>query len=298
MIDFRFKRTQKPIEAFFNDRLLIRDYTHWRAKIDRFALLTLLFFTLGGCSGIERSENEKIRRRNCKGEPIYRAHDEYSYAIQPPKHTPRALYPWERPTAKLTKEFFRCKGDSSHPPLSNPEDPANPLCDCEARRHGLPVIHGQEGVYPILLELLNYLQENTGKKVIITCGHRCPKHNSYSDPSKENLLSKHQIGAEVDFYVQGLEDKPLEVINLLLDYYKNRDSSYAFRRYEKADARSSTQPWMNKEVFIQLFQAHEGRDGDNNHPYPYISIQVRYDRDSQEKVIYEWKKAHLGYPRG
>ncbi len=266
------------------------------------ALFSLL---LGSCSGIERSENEKMRRRNCKGEYIYRTQDEYTCAISPPAHTPRAAYPWERTTAKLTKDFFRCKGDSTHAPIDNPADSEQPITDCEGcYRHGLPVIHGQEGVYPILVELLNYVQEKTGKKVIITSGHRCPKHNTYSDPSKENLVSKHQIGAEADFYVQGLEQQPLDIVELLMAYYKETplyqgDKAFAtFHRYERGGARASVKPWFNKEIFIQLFQPEEARDGDNNHPYPYVSIQVRYDRDLKEKVVYQWKKAHLGYPRG
>ena len=274
---------------------LIRDYTHWRAKIDRFALLTLLFFLVSGCFGPESAENEKIRRRNCKGEPIYRFHGEYSAAIHPPAHTPRSPYPWERSSPKITRDFFRCKGDPSHSPIPNPDDPAAPISDCEgSTRHGLPILRGKETVYPILIDLLNFVQEKTGKKVVVTCGHRCPKHNTYSDPSKENLVSKHQIGAEVDFYVQGLEEKPLEVVQLLLEYYRGAP----FQRYEKKDVRVSTPPWMNQEIFIQLFQAHEGRDKDNNHPFPYISIQVRFDPATKERVVYEWKKAHLGYPRG
>lgn len=278
---------------------LNRDYTHWRAKIDRFALFALLFFLSAGCFGIERAENEKIRRRNCKGEPIYRSHDESNFAIHPPAHTPRSPYPWEKSFALITRDFFRCKGDPSHEPIPNPDDPENPIRDCEGSlRHGLPIIHGKEGVYPILIDLLNFVQEKTGKKVIITCGHRCPKHNTYTDPSKQNLVSKHQIGAEVDFYVQGLEENPLEIVQHLMDYYSDNPALAAFQRYEKKDVRAATSPWMNKEIFIQLFQAHEGRDGDNTHPYPYLSIQVRFDKTSNERVVYEWKKAHLGYPRG
>ncbi len=278
---------------------LIRDYTHWRSKIDRFACLAILFFFSAGCFGIERTENEKIRRRNCKGESIYRSHDEYTFAIHPPAQTLRDPYPWERSAARITRDFFRCKGDSSHPPLPNQDDPENPICDCEGSlRHGLPILSGKENVYPILIELLNYVQEKTGKKVIVTCGHRCPKHNTYSDSSKENLVSKHQIGAEVDFYVRGMEEAPLDIVSLLKDYYKGDPTLQSFQRYEKNDIRVSTHPWMNKEIFIQLFLPHEGRDIDNSHPYPYISVQVRFDRDAKERVVYEWKKAHLGYPRG
>lgn len=263
---------------------------------------------LAGCSGLEHSEREKIRRRNCKGEYIYRSRGECNYAIAPPAHTPRAPYPWESNLnlPRITKEFFRCKGNPLNPSFVDASDPDLPVpcADCEGcSRHGLPVIHGKEGVYPVLLELLNFLQKKTGKRVVITCGHRCPVHNIYADPAKENRTSKHQIGAEVDFYVQGMEDRPLEVIGLLMQYYqetsyyKGQKEFLTFQRYEKEDAFVSVQPWMNKEIFIKLFQKGEGRNADNRHPYSYISIQVRYDKDYRERVLYSWEKANLGYPR-
>ena len=45
------------------------------------------------------------------------------------------------------------------------------------------------------------------------------------------------------------------------------------------------EPWQNKEILIKLYQKDEGRDLDNRHPHPYISIQVRYDRDRGEPVV-------------
>lgn len=252
---------------------------------------------------MEQSEREKIRRLNCKGEPIYRNHNDILYPISPPSHTPRNTYPWESETnlPRITKDFFRCKGSPLNPPLIDPAEPT-PLTDCEgSTRHGLPIIRGKETVYPILIELLNYVQKKTGKRVVITCGHRCPAHNIYSDPSKENRTSKHQIGGEVDFYVQGMEDRPQEIVGLLMQYfreslsYKNDKESQEFKRFEKSDL--SIQPWMNKDIFIKLFQKTEGRDADNRHPHPYLSIQVRYDRDGKERVVYDWAKANQGYPR-
>jgi len=148
---------------------------------------------------------------------------------------------------------------------------------------------------------LNYIQKKSGHRVIITCGHRCPPHNAYADSSKENQTSKHQIGAEVDFYVQGMEERPQEIAGLIMQYfqetgpYKNEKESREFKRFETTDL--VVQPWMNKEVFIKLLQKHEGRDWDNRHPHPYLSIQVRYDRDSKERVVYSWAKANQGYPR-
>jgi hypothetical protein len=255
---------------------------------------------------MEQSEREKIRRLNCKKEAIYRNKADIYYTIAPPVHTPRTSYPWESETKlpRITKEFFRCKGSPLHPRLPDPTDSTQTafLSDCDGcTRHGLPIIHGKENVYPILIELLNYVQKKTGKRVIITCGHRCPAHNSYSDPSKENKVSKHQVGAEVDFYVQGMEDRPQEVAGILMQYfqetplYKKDKESQEFKRFETSDIQ--VQPWFNKEIFIKLYQKDEGRDGDNRHPHPYLSIQVRYDREAKEKVVYNWAKAHQGYPR-
>ena len=51
------------------------------------------------------------------------------------------------------------------------------------------------------------------------------------------------IGAEVDFYVQGMESKPEEVVLLLMNYYKEmykEDKDYGqFLRYEKSDTKCS-----------------------------------------------------------
>lgn len=111
------------------------------------------------------------------------------------------------------------------------------------------------------------------------------------------------MGAEVDFYVQGMEDRPQEIIGLLMQYYQEmaayqNDKEYLeFKRYDKSDAHVRTQPWMNKEIYIKFYGVDEGRDGDNRHPYPYISLQVRYDKTKKERVLYEWAKAHKGYPR-
>ena len=271
-------------------------------KFLRYILATALL--LSGCSGIERSETEKIRRRNCQGESIYRKQGEKLYAIASPAATPRLPYPWEGNLLRITKEFFRCKGSPANPPLIDKINPV-PRTDCEgSARHGLPIIRGQEGVYPILIDLLNHVQKCTGKRVIITSGHRCPAHNTYVDPSKENQTSKHQIGAEVDFYVQEMEGKPMDVIRLLMDYYKESPATKGqkeyeeFARYEKPDTGVTTKPWFNKEIFIKYHSAAEGRNADNRHSYPYITIQVRYDRTAQDRVVYDWKRASQGYPHG
>lgn len=272
-------------------------------------LYSLILF-LVGCSGMEQSEREKLRKLNAKGEFVYRNHDECHYPLEVPQRQIRERYPWEMAYigkhSKITKEYFRCKGLSTNPPHIDHKDPARAAnyFDCGGfQKHSLPLKGEQEFVYPILIDLLNYIQSKTGCKVIITCGHRCPVHNAYADNSTYNQNSKHMVGAEVDFYVQGMENKPDEVIKLLMAYYKEMphyrgDKEYLeFQRTSTGELNVSTPPWHNKEIFIKLNQKNEGRDFDNRHPYPYISVQVRFDRDGNEKVVSSWQKAFNGYRR-
>ena len=61
-------------------------------------LLFLLFFS---CSGLEKTEKEKIRDQNAKGEYIYRKQDEVFYQVEAPKPRLKEVYPWEESTEKL-----------------------------------------------------------------------------------------------------------------------------------------------------------------------------------------------------
>lgn len=255
----------------------------------------LLILLCSGCS-----ESEEVYN-NPKGEYIYRLHNEYMFTPPEPKKNELPLHAWNDNTVngvpKITKEYFRCKGCSANPYKSvERKDETVVIADCGGiDKHSLPIRDGKEFIYPIQIDLLNHLQSKTGKRVIITSGHRCPEHNTYVDASNTNLYSKHLIGAEVSFYIQGMEYQPEKVVHLLLDYYSAnypKQSDYTdFKRYEKEDSHTSTQPWYNKEVFIKLFKQNEGRNFDNNHLYPYISIQVRYDKDRQERVNYSWQQA-------
>jgi len=270
-------------------------------------LLTALF--LVGCSSSDNNQSARMRTDTQKGEYIYRVHDEQLFQIPPLEKKFREVYPWESSLSGerlITKEYFRCKGSSLNPARTVVRDKGEIVhyYDCGgSEKHSLPLREQKEYIYPILIDLVNYLQTKTEKRVVITCGHRCPEHNTYSDPAISNQYSKHMIGAEVSFYVQGLENHPETVIKLIQDYYKTKEKYskqkeyIEFKRYEKKDTNVSTQPWYNKEIFIKLFQKSEGRNFDNRHPYPYISIQVRYDFDKQENVIYSWDKANGNYLR-
>ena len=148
---------------------------------------------------------------------------------------------------------------------------------------------GKEFVYPCLIALLNHIQDKTGKRVVITTGHRCPEHNAYCDHNPSNFGSKHMMGAEVDFYVEGLERQPEKIVALLQEYYQGQGKEWeTFQRFEKSELASK--PWYNKEIFIKVYTAQEGRDFDNQHPYPYLSLQVRYHRQEDKKVTFDDKE--------
>jgi hypothetical protein len=226
--------------------------------------------------------------------------------VPAPLRQPLPPYPWRLSTPlPITKYHFRCKGAWEHP-LRPVEQQGKKiyLTDCASfDSHSLPLRDGSEFIYPILIDLLNYLQQQTGSKVIITSGHRCPEHHTYIDPHNKDPYSKHLTGAAVDFYIEAATKQPEKIVSWIQSYYRQRPDTYQdeaftrFERYEKSDTDVSTPPWYNKEVFIKLYQAHEGRNDDNNHSYPYISIQVRWDRERRERVVYSWQQAYENYYR-
>ena len=62
--------------------------------------------------------------------------------------------------------------------------------DCGGpEKHSLPLREKKEFyLHSILIILLNYLQIQTGKRVVITCGHCCPEHNAYLDLYSERSV--------------------------------------------------------------------------------------------------------------
>ncbi len=177
----------------------------------------------------------------------------------------RPDYPWNKTSqsglTKITKEYFRCRGCSTNPARGE-------HFDCSGR-HSLFLKEGSEYIHPTLITLLNYLQEKTKKRVVITSGYRCPEHNTWVDPSFSNSTSRHLTGTAVDFYVEGLDAE--KVVPLLTAYYPGEE----FKRYTKKDAGTSTAPWYNKEIYIKLCKPKECRDGDNIHGLSYICLQIR-----------------------
>lgn len=268
-----------------------------RTEYKYFLFLAAVFLT--ACSSEDTSAGLQV---HSKGEYIYRRHNEH-LAVHSVRLAEPPVYPWEKGKIgkypKITKEFFRCKGSSLNPVnLVQKDTELVRYYDCGgSRRHSLPLRDQQEFIYPVLIDLLNYLQNITGNQAVITCGHCCPDHNLYLNPSSANQTSKHLLGAEVDFYIRGFENRPHQVVELIKNYYKDNPQYKGqrafeeFAVYEKSDTGVSTPPVYNKEIFVKVFTKTEGRDFDNRHPYPYLSVQVRYDRDLDEKVVYSWEKA-------
>jgi hypothetical protein len=247
----------------------------------------ICFLMLCSCS----SQNDQdIKKKNAKADYVVRQSDSSYYPLVKPEKKIRDPYPWEKEPLnlpKITKEFFRCKGSPLNPPYFDKKDPSKIISDCEGCiKHSLPIIHGKEGVYPVLLDILNYIQQKTKKRVIITSGHSCPNHFFYMTGTKE---SKHMIGAGVDFYVQGLEKTPQKIIDLILEFYKENPSYRKNPHFENFSKISTS--WSNKEIVMKIFSKNEGRDFNNRHPYPYINIQVKYDRDTKENISFSWEAA-------
>lgn len=267
-----------------------------------------LAILLSGCSN---SENSKPLQSddNAIGEYIYRLESDKQFEVPQPVKRVNGSYPWNSgdsdQLSKITKEYFRCKGSHLNP-VKTAEQHGEMVrfYDCGGvQKHSLPLRDNKEFIYPILINVLNFIQTKTGNKVVITSGYRCPEHNAYVDPAPSNQVSKHMVGAEVSFYVQSMENKPEAIVKIIQDYfksnpqYKDKKDFLEFKRYEKKDTDVSTQPWYNKEVFIKLYNKKEGRDFDNRHPYPYVSLQVRYDLEKGERVIYDWNTAFRNYLR-
>jgi len=246
----------------------------------------LFLVCLSGCS--KKSPSYK---KHQEAGYIERLHREFRFAPLPAQKKPLPVYPWETrgesAHPRITKDYFRCNGSALNPPR---HEGAQRLEDCGGfHSHSLSIKEEKEFIYPVLIDLLNYLQEVTGHKVVITCGHRCLKHHLYARIRGQSRASKHMMGAEVAFYVAGMENQPEKIVELIQNYYAEDDDDYRiFTRYTKDDVDVSTLPWLNKEIYMKIYQADEGRDFDNRHPYPYIRIQVRFDRKHNQRVLFRW----------
>lgn len=257
--------------------------------------LIICSILLVGCTSEENHQKVNIHRKQMKIEPIVRLSDEKIFIMNTLIQKERKAYFFEpSKIAKITKDHFRCRGSAEHPPIIQEEQgtEGKTIEDCRGiDAHSLPIQSGEEFVFPILLTLLNNIQQTLGEKVVITSGHCCPKHALYLHPSKPGLKSYSMMGAAVDFYVQGFEKRPEAVIDCIINQYKGDEPLY--EKFVKASKDVIT--WSNHEILIKLIPKEQGRDLDHAHLYPYISIEVKYDREKKKNIEPTWKLTHESY---
>ncbi len=264
----------------------------------------MISFMLVSCSGMQKSEMERLKRNNEIEEFIYRKESDHfipPFALNPIQ---RDSYPWEEEYVgnipKITKEYFRCRGRIDHPEQMRPLKDGKPgyYHDCGGlESHSLPMKNNKEFVYPLFINLLNYIQKVTGKRVVITCAHRCPKHNIYADPSDVYQRSKHQVGAEVDFYVEGFEYQPEKVLEMIKQFYREYPAYKNHPEWQKFVYNAEKEQLSNKEVFVRISWEDQNRDFDNSHPYPYLTLELKYDIEANRSIQYQWQEALNGYAR-
>lgn len=247
------------------------------------------------CSGLEQSEQEKIKKLHAHAEPILRYAHETFHAISFPEKKERERYSWENTKAhqfaKITKEALRCKGSAKAQPKILKENSV--LIDCQGPdKHSLPLFDDKEGVYPALLEMLNFLQDHLQKKVVVTAGHRCYAHQAYVLGTTSGAVTKYLIGAQVDFLVEGMSSWS-KVVECLTKYFLQTYGESQEYHLEKAAGNL----WQNKEIALKYFTKYEGRNEDNCHDLPYFSLELRHDRSEDKKITVHYQQAIQGYYR-
>ncbi|MBN1620466.1 hypothetical protein JW890_07065 [candidate division WOR-3 bacterium] len=135
--------------------------------------------------------------------------------------------------SQITAEDFICKGDS----ILNPPFEWRGRIYFDGDRGTLPA----RGIDNDLIELLNSIQSEAQGKLVILSGYRSSRHNSYlaaelynyvdergdsGNPYEVSMTSKHIMGAAADFYVTGFEERPDELLRIILgEITKRGDNS-------------------------------------------------------------------------
>ncbi|MCH9811166.1 hypothetical protein K0U07_00210 [bacterium] len=250
-----------------------------------------LLFLLVGCSTADERVQSRRMQNNKSTEKIYRLSHEKVYEEKEQKLVKREPYPWENAAdfPKITMNMLRCRGCSSNKERTRGD---KAFTDCNGMKdHGLPYVDGEEFVYPVLVSLLNKVQNSLNKKVVVTSGHRCPKHNDYLNLGKSRI-SKYMIGACVDFFIEGMENDAEQIVEEIISLYKEDSDNYC--HFTKSKSSKGTPSWRNKEISISI-----QKEGEHSILYkkdhPVLSISVRYDRQKGEHVHLDWKHAYQGF---
>lgn len=172
----------------------------------------------------------------------------------------------------LTCDHFRCKGHGARAPIAL-ED-GNYLFDCWGFEHGLPWIDNQEYVEPLLVNLLNKLQEELETSVVILSGHRCPAHHRFITKGKGSMSDRHLIAAAADFKVRGFEKSPHTVLSALEKAfnYLRPDLSTKFQSI-------SDKEWKNMFCHIQWHPAGEFTSTDHPETEGFFELTLSHRID-------------------
>ncbi len=250
-------------------------------------LIIVLLFFISCSTADERSQKQRMKN-NLSDEKIYRLSSEKVYQIDPLELAARELYPWENESRypKITMNTLRCRGSKDAKVIQSGDKVFE---DCGGLHdHGLPYQDGEEFIYPALITLLNKVQNSFDKKVIVTSGHRCPKHHNYL-MKEQSKISRYMMGCKVDFTVEGFENQPEEIIQKIIDLYPGEE----FQKVKQADGLIV---YTSKEFHLMIAKEGEHSITGGMH-HPVVSVDVRYDRDKEEAIILDWDKSFHGFIR-
>jgi hypothetical protein len=250
-------------------------------------LLLNLLLLISCSTADERSQKQRMKN-NLSCEKIYRLSSEKNYHIDSLELATRQLYPWENETKypKITINTLRCRGSKDATPIKSGDKIFE---DCGGLHdHGLPYQDGEEFIYPALITLLNRVQNSFDKKVVVTSGHRCPKHHNYLVKG-QSKISRYMMGCKADFTVEGLENRPEEIIVKIMDLYPNE-------KFQKINQADGSTLYTSKQFHLMINKEGEHSILGEKH-HPVVSVDVRYDQDKQEAIILDWDKSFHGFIR-
>lgn len=171
----------------------------------------------------------------------------------------------------LTRDHFRCKGRGDRAPIALND--GNYLFDCWGREHGLPWIEGREFVEPLLILLLNGVQNELQSPVTIFSGHRCPAHHRYLTQGEGSATDRHLIGAAADFELNGYTQEPQTVVAAIQKVFNKLCNQ------PKSKLMASQEGWKNYFCEIKWHPAAQFTSPDHPSDRGYFEIIITHRLD-------------------
>lgn len=179
-------------------------------------------------------------------------------------------------TTRINKYHFCCGGSIEHPIY---ETDKGWFSDCSGGQvHSLPLKDNEEWISPILITLLNDLQDHFETAAVVLCGHCCPIHYRYRIEKGQRAVRRHMMGAAVDFK---LKKKPAQQT---IDYLVERANWYSADPLSPIDPTysHSTKAWKNRHFKIHLLENYESDQT------AAIRIEVFHDPIIDETIRFQW----------